>query len=199
MSKEDFSIRLGNKDECKLLLEKYHYLSKESRGFKTKENYVLLKNDNPVGICIFTGFPVPELMVGMFGLERKKQEGFYELSRLCLDPKVQEEEHNLASWFVSRCIKDLRKRLDVKSILSYADSRFHLGKVYQALGFIYCGLTDKKKDFWFVLPDGSYKKHSRGKVKGIEGEWRDRPRKHRYVKVYDKNLKLKWKEQEYIK
>lgn len=197
MSKKDFSIRMGTKKECKSLLEKYHYLSKESRGFKTKENYILEYNNKSVGICIFTGFPVPELMVGMFGLERKKQEGFYELSRLCLDPSIQEKEHNLASWFVSRCIKDLKKRLDVRVILSYADSRFHTGKVYQALGFMYCGLTDKKKDFWFELPDGTYKKHSRGKVRGAKGKWVDRPRKHRYVKVYDKTLNLKWKVKEY--
>jgi len=199
MSKSDFSIRLGTKKECKLLLEKYHYLSKESRGFKTKENYILIHNNESVGICIFTGFPVPELLVGMFGLKRNQQEGFYELSRLCLDPRVQETEHNLASWFVSRCIKDLRNRVYVRSILSYADSRFHVGKVYQALGFTYCGLTVKKKDFWFKLEDGSYKKHSRGKTKGIEGEWRDRPRKHRYVKVFDNTLTLKWKIEEYRK
>jgi hypothetical protein len=195
MPKCDFSIRIGTKQECKDILDKYHYLTKESRGFKTKENYILSHKDlGSVGVCIFTGFPVKELFYGMFGLKNyKDQEGFYELSRLCIDPIVQQNEHNIASWFVSRCIKELRSRQKVRAILSYADSRFHKGTVYKALGFIYCGLTDKKKDFWFKMPDGSYKKHSRGKVKNCDGEWRDRPQKHRYVMVYDTDLNLKWK------
>jgi len=32
----------------------------------------------------------------------------------------------------------------------------------------------------------------RGKIKGAEGEWKDRSRKHRYVMVFDKNLELLW-------
>jgi hypothetical protein len=39
-------------------------------------------------------------------------------------------------------------------------------------------------------------KHSRGPIKGLEGEWRERSRKHRYMMVFDKDLKnkLMWKE-----
>jgi hypothetical protein len=29
-------------------------------------------------------------------------------------------------------------------------------------------------------------------MKGAAGEWKDRSRKHRYVMVFDKNLKLLW-------
>jgi hypothetical protein len=201
MPKCDYSMRIGTKQECKEILDKYHYLSKESRGFKTKENYILSHSSyGNVGVCIFTGFPVKELFYSMFGLRNNRdQNGFYELSRLCLDPSIQQNEHNIASWFVSRCIKDLRSRLNVRSILSYADSRFHKGTVYQSLGFLYCGLTDAKKDFWFELPDGSYRKHSRGSVRNCRGEWRDRPRKHRYVKVYDNTLKLQWDVEKYVK
>jgi len=56
-------------------------------------------------------------------------------------------------------------------------------------------LTDPKKDFYYA--DGT--KHSRGKVKGVEGEWRDRSRKHRYLMVYDRELRdrLAWKEQKW--
>ena len=82
----------------------------------------------------------------------------------------------------------------MRAILSYADSTFHSGTVYKACNFKYYGLTEAKKDFFIKQPDGSFIKHSRGKVKGIEGEWRDRSVKHRYVLVYDKNLDIKWKE-----
>jgi hypothetical protein len=54
-------------------------------------------------------------------------------------------------------------------------------------------LTDPKKDFYYA--DGT--KHSRGKVKDVEGEWRDRSRKHRYLMVYDKKLEVLWNEKKY--
>jgi hypothetical protein len=130
----------------------------------------------------------------MLGLDRSDQEGLFELSRLCIVPSVQEYEHNIASWFVSRCIKDLRKEVKVRVILSYADSNFHEGTVYRACNFKYYGLTDSKKDFWIKNEDGSFRKHSRGKTKGVEGEWRERSRKHRYAMVFDKKLEVKWKE-----
>ena len=146
-----------------------------------------------MGVCIFTGFPVPELVKGMFGLSRTEQRGFYELSRLCLIPEVQSNEHNLASWFVSRSIKYLRDNYYVRAILSYADNDFHNGTVYKALNFTYCGLTDEKSDFWIKQSDASFIKHSRGKTKGVDGVWRKRSRKHRFVMVFDKSLELRWK------
>ena len=72
---------------------------------------------------------------------------------------------------------------------SYADSNFHSGTIYRFCNFTYFGLTEPKKDFYYA--DGT--KHSRGSVKGVEGEWRDRSRKHRFMIVYDKSLTVKWK------
>ena len=71
--------------------------------------------------------------------------------------------------------------------------------IYQATNFKYYGLTDPKKDFWILQEDGTYKKHQRGKIKGLQGEWRERNRKHRYLLIFDKELVCKWKEQPYPK
>ena len=60
-------------------------------------------------------------------------------------------------------------------------------------------MTSKKRDFWRKQPDGTYIKQSRGKTRGIEGEWRDRTRKHRYMLIFDKTLKTNWIEQPYPK
>lgn len=190
--KTDYTISLISKADAAKLLLKYHYLKDISKGFKSGYNYGLFKHDELVGVCIFTGFPVPELVVGAFGLDRKDQDGFFELSRLVLHPDIQKDEHNLASWFVSRAIKSLRRAVPVRAILSYADSSFHDGIVYRASNFTYYGLTDVKKDFWIKTDDG-YVKHSRGKIKGLDGEWRERTRKHRYMFVYDKSLNVLWK------
>ena len=103
------------------------------------------------------------------------------------------------SWFVSKSIKLLKKETLVRGLLSYADSRYHKGYIYQACNFKYYGLSSPKKDFWFLLGDGSYKKHGRGKIKGHLGEWRPRPQKHRYFILFDKSLNILWGEHPYPK
>jgi hypothetical protein len=199
--KSDFYIDKVGKEEIKDLLYTYHYLKNESKDFKSGFNYGLFKHTEwecplriggCLGACIFTGIPVPEIAVGAFGLERNQQEGIYELSRLCIHPDIQKEEYNITSWFVSRCIRRFKKDARVRAILSYADANHHSGVIYRACNFTYYGLTDPKKDFYYA--DGT--KHSRGSIKGSDGEWRDRSRKHRYLMVFDKNLKklLTWKE-----
>ena len=199
--KSDFYIDRITKKQSEDLLLQYHYLKDLSKGFKSGYNYGLFKQNGfsplniggTVGVCIFTGLPVPEVDKGAFGLERNEQQGLFELSRLCIEPSTQSCEYNITSWFVSRAIKQLRKDTEVKSILSYADNDYHSGTIYRACNFKYYGLTDRKKDFYYS--DGT--KHSRGKVKGSEGEWKERSKKHRYLLVFDKQLqkRLTWKEE----
>ena len=194
--KSDYTIDRVSKSEAADLLLRFHYLKDISKGFKSGYNYGLYKKNDfsPLniggirGVCIFTGLPVPEISKGAFGLERNEQQGLFELSRLCIHPDTQEREYNITSWFVSKAIKRLRKDTEVKAIISYADSDYHHGTIYRACNFRYCGLSEPKKDFYFA--DGT--KHSRGSVKGCDGEWKDRSRKHRYVMVFDKKLKLLW-------
>ncbi len=200
--KSDFYIDRVSKDEIKDLLYTHHYLKDESKDFKSGYNYGLYKHPDwecplrlgrCLGACVFTGLPVPEIAVGAFGLNRDEQQGLFELSRLCIEPNTQSCEYNITSWFVSRAIKQFRKDTEVKAIISYADSGHHSGTIYRACNFKYYGLTDRKKDFYYS--DGT--KHSRGKVKGAEGEWKERSRKHRYLIVFDKQLqkRLTWEEQ----
>ena len=202
--KDEYFIDKVKKSEVKDLLNTFHYLKDESKDFKVSPySYGLYRNSvtdvlhigGPVAACIFTNLPVPEIAVGAFGLQRHEQEGLYELSRLCVHPDIQREEYNITSWFVSRCIKRFRKDTEVKAILSYADSSHHSGIIYRATNFKYYGLSSPKKDFYYA--DGT--KHSRGSVKGTEGEWRDRSRKHRYLMVFDKQLqkKLTWEEEKW--
>jgi len=192
MSKKDFKIKVISKHEAGSILLRYHYLKDISKGFKSGYNYGLFEKDCLVGVIIFTGFPVPELAKGMLGLDRTEQQGLFELSRLCLEPTIQKKEHNLASWFVSKAIQQIKRDTEVKVILSYADSEFHNGTVYKACNFGYYGLTAPKKDFWIEQNDGTFVKHSRGKTKGVKGEWRLRSRKHRYLMVFDKKQTVLW-------
>ncbi len=194
--KSDYHIDRVNKKESAELLLRFHYLKDISKTFKSGYNYGLYKNNDfcPLnvggiqGVCIFTGLPVPEIAKGAFGLDRDEQQGLFELSRLCIHPNTQQSEYNITSWFVSKAIRRLRKETNVRAIISYADSDHHSGTIYRACNFLYRGLSEPKKDFYFA--DGT--KHSRGSVKGSEGEWKERSRKHRYVMIFDKKLNLLW-------
>ena len=194
--KTDYTIDRVTKSEAADLLLRFHYLKDISKTFKSGYNYGLYKKNEfcPLniggiqGVCIFTGLPVPEIAKGAFGLERHEQNGLFELSRLCIHPNTQQSEYNITSWFVSKAIRRLRKETNVRGIISYADSDHHSGTIYRACNFRYCGLSEPKKDFYFA--DGT--KHSRGSVKGSDGEWRERSRKHRYVMIFDKTLELLW-------
>ena len=199
--KSEFYIDKVSKKEAEELLLQYHYLKDISKSFKSGYNYGLFKKNHfcplkiggLLGVCIFTGLPVPEIAKGAFELERHEQQGLFELSRLCIRPDTQSSEYNITSWFVAKAIRQFRRDTEVKAILSYADNDFHSGTIYRACNFKYYGLTDRKKDFYYS--DGT--KHSRGKIKGEEGEWKDRSRKHRYLMVFDKELqtRLTWEEQ----
>jgi hypothetical protein len=190
LAKSDFYIDRVGKEEIKNLLYTHHYLKDESKDFKSGFNYGLFKYPSwecplNIGGCL--------IAVGAFSLETDTQEGLYELSRLCIHPDIQKEEYNITSWFVSKCIKRFRRDATVRSILSYADANHHSGTIYRACNFKYYGLTEPKKDFYYS--DGT--KHSRGSVKGKDGEWRERSRKHRFLMTFDKKLEVLWKEQKY--
>ena len=196
MNKNLLISKISKKD-CAVLLQQYHYLAKESISFRSGFNYGLYKDEEFIGVCIFHGVSAPETLKGCLGLYRNNQKGFYELGRLCVKAGISAK--NLLSWFVSKSIRLLKKETFVRGILSYADSRYHKGYIYQACNFKYFGLSAVKKDFWFLQDDGSYKKHSRGKIKGFSGEWRPRPQKHRYFMLFDRSLKVLWKESPYPK
>lgn len=185
-------VRLGTKIEFDALLRTHHYL--KDTGYRVGVNVVLEDITGIIGVAIFTNFPVPEVGVGLYGVARNDQQGFYELSRFCLHPDYQVIGQNYASWFLARAIDLLRRTHPVRALLSYADSAYHRGVLYQASNFKYYGLTAPKKDFKkadATLPN------SRGC--GGAGQWVERTRKHRYLITYDKKLTPKWVEQPYPK
>lgn len=192
-----FSIEHINRKTCEGFLATRHYLSQQGRSFRSGRNFGLFLGGKLIGVAIFHGVSAGETIKGAFGLEKTEQSGFYELGRLALD--ADNNHHNLASWFLAQSIKLLRKETTVRALITYADSSLHYGGIYQALNFKYYGLTKKKKDFFAKQEDGSYKLQTRGKTVDVEGEWRPRTQKHRYMIVYDKSLSVKWVEQPYPK
>src|SRR5699024_188686 len=90
-----------------------------------------------IGICTFGKPASNSLCIGVCG--REKSHKVYELNRLYID----ENEKNLASFFVSRCLKYLKKYKMI--IVSYSDTGMnHHGYVYQACNFIYTWVTKQR-------------------------------------------------------
>ena len=191
MAKEEVFVSQITKEQAKDLIDKHHYLG--SKGFRCVVAYGLFVGPDMIGAAVYHGPSAPETIVGAFGLTRTDQDGFWELGRMVLEKGKNGK--NYGSMLIGRSIRLLRKNYLVRALITYAESTRHYGALYQAANFTYCGLTKPKKDFY--LPDG--RKKERGITKGIEGIWKDRPKKHRYVLVFDKNLTLKWNISPYFK
>ena len=156
------------------------------KGFCSKVIYGLFDNVNLVGVAVYHGISAPETAVGAFGLARNQQEGLFELGRLVLHPNYNGK--NYGSHLVGKSLKQLKNKYKARAVISYADSSLHTGGIYRACNFIYCGLTNAKKDFYV-----NGKIQERGKTKGVAGGvWLPRPRKHRFVMLFDKKIKLLW-------
>lgn len=163
-----------DKATMKNFLKKWHYLGEQDFIFSIA--YGAYYEYNLVGIIIFHPPSAIETVKGLFG--HTDQRGIFEIGRLAMTDACPK---NSESRFIAIAIKLMRKKIDVKAIITYADSGVgHKGIIYKASGFKYLGLTAPKNDFWV---DG--KIQQRGKTKGIKGEWRPRSRKHMYIKEFN--------------
>lgn len=196
--KNDYFIERISRYTAKKLLDQYHYLH-EDGNFRSGINYGLFEKQSMIliGVCVFHSVSVKETVKGCFAIQSYKLDGFMELGRLCINP--HRHKKNITSFFLSGSIKMLRKIKDVVALLTYADTVNHTGYIYQACNFKYYGLTSLKKEFYVLQGNGTYKKLQRGKCKHLNGEWRERSQKHRYMIIYDKNLKTVWQQKPYPK
>ena len=134
---KDLDIRLAPAKDYKLLLGKYHYLPNAGRGGIAYGAYL---NDELVAVCVFS----PMVRQNIDTLEYNPKES-RELSRLCIHPKYRKK--NLASYFVSRCLKLLDPQY--KLVISYCDTTFnHNGATYKACNFEEAGSVPP--DYWYV-------------------------------------------------
>lgn len=129
----------------------------------------LFDSDNfMIGVCTF-GLPAsPFLCIGVCGEENK--DSVIELNRLVLSEGLPK---NTASYFISKCIKNLPKKM---IIVSYADAGMnHIGYVYQATNWLYTGATKERTDM--SAGEGKHSRHN----KGDSTNRVFRSSKHRYV------------------
>lgn len=203
-----YDVRRVSRDDCHDYIIGIHYAK---RWPSISYAFGLFLDGIMCGVVTYGTPPSAPLRKGIAGDEY--QNDVIELNRLCL----LHNRKNEASILVSRSMKKLPKN---KIIVSFADtSQGHLGTVYQACNFLYCGLSAKRTD-WKVKG----KEHLHGQTiadefRGVENRARamrekygddfylaPRPRKHRYIyingnKTYKKKAQkaIKYRQEPYPK
>lgn len=180
-----YSVRSVTRDECAHHVLNVHYAG---RWPSISYHFGLFRDNLLVGVATYGTPSSPTLRVGVAGEQYKND--VIELNRLVLTDNLINE----ASFLVGGSIKLLPKG---KIIVSYADiSQGHIGYVYQATNFLYCGLSAKRTD-WAIKG----KEHLHGttiadEFRGVPNRsvlmrekygddfyLKPRPRKHRYVYI----------------
>ena len=171
-------LREISNNEAGNCYEKWHYLGKV--GFLATHNFGVFTEGEMWG-CISFGSPNAKVLKGYWTPET--QGGWWEIKRLALSDSLPK---NSESRVIAIGIKLLRKMGVVKGIVTYADNGVgHQGTIYKASGFKYLGLTTLKSDFF---EEGHLRPKQRGKVAGLKGEWRERSRKHLFIKQFQSQL-----------
>jgi len=204
----ELSVRpINNKDAHHLILN-VHYAG---RLPSISYAFGLFRDGENVGIVTYGKPSAAPQRTGVCGKDLANY--VLELNRLCLRDNLKNE----ASYLVAASLKLLPQP---SIVISYADpQQGHVGYIYQATNFLYCGLTAKRTE-WKIkgfehLHSQTIADRYRGcdkpseSIRAEHGDdfyLKDRPRKHRYVyftgnKRDKKRLKreLRYPTQEYPK
>lgn len=102
--------------------------------------YGLFDKDYLVGVLMFATPCSENVRASVFGPEYKAW--VIELHRLHI---LDGTPKNTESWFISRCLKKLKKdNPKIKAVISFADStQGHTGIIYKATHFYFCGMTGR--------------------------------------------------------
>lgn len=178
-----YYVREIARNDCSEFILGIHYAK---RWPSISYAYGLFDGDELIGVVTYGTPPSAPLRRGIAGDDYIGD--VLELNRLCL----RHNRKNEASMLIGRSLKMLPKN---KIVVSFADTnQGHIGSVYQASNFIYCGLSAKRTD-WKVkglehLHGQTIADEFRG-VKNRAAAMREkygddfylapRPRKHRYI------------------
>jgi|SRR5210317_2886 hypothetical protein len=218
--KEDYLIKKITYQEAMEIVVNKHYMKRKgpcSHAFGLFEREKLQgglqldlfnkHEDRLVGVVTYGVSASSTLLRGVCGDDEAKN--VYELTRLWIEDSTPK---NAESYFIGNTIKTLDREI----VVSFSEiAQGHVGTVYQASNFFYCGLSAKFRD---PKVKGLEHKHHTSYAHGMNMAqvrekygaenvyYVDRPRKHRYVffnakKKRRKELigKLKYKIESYPK
>ena len=182
----DFEIKQIESKETDTWLLNKHYAH---RLCNRQYCYGVFIDNTIQGVVTYGQPPSPQVGRSFLGEENRKR--VIELNRLVINSGVPK---NTASRLISRSMRLMPKM----AIVSYADTRMcHVGYIYQACNFIYCGsskshdceyLVDGKWTHPKVLTNRGMKSLTAwAKANGIQR--RHPKQKHKYIYFTDKELR----------
>lgn len=177
---DEYHVKEITYDLAMATVIKHHYLH---RKCPCSHAFGLFNSKGELKGCVVYGVSCSStLLKGICGEDERHN--VYELNRLWVEDDVPK---NGESFLIGNSIK----KLDKEIIVSFADTaQDHVGYVYQATNFLYCGLSAKFRD---PKVKGMEHMHhatyahgmTMAQVKEKYGEdnvyYVDRPRKHRYI------------------
>jgi len=130
--------RIDNKDTDRWLLDKHYAKRKCQRMF----SFGLFVDDLLEGVVTYGMPPSPQVGRGFLGEENRGV--VIELNRLCINESAPK---NSASFLVGNSLKQMKDWV----VVSYADGAMgHIGYVYQATNFLYCGAVKAHDKEYFI-------------------------------------------------
>lgn len=144
-SKEDIDVRMIKYRQGKSFCESYHYT--KSMPNSTKLILGFFYKNRIVGLISF-GKGANKSLIS--GVATGNYSGM-ELTRLCAVPAMK---RNFESFMIGRSFSYLRDNMPVDILVTFADpSEGHVGTIYQASNWIYCGKT--QKSYKYLMQDGN--------------------------------------------
>jgi AraC-like DNA-binding protein len=142
---ENIIIKEISDSDAKLFIAKYHYFGRIGRNSTKYGAYI---NNILIAICTFANITRNETATRL----KLKSRQLRELTRFCIHPSYQ--KRNLATWFLSRCIKLIKiKFSELITLVSFSDKTYnHTGIIYKASNWILDGFL--KPDYWYIDSNG---------------------------------------------
>lgn len=159
-------------------LQSFHYAG---FGRSAKVIYGAYLDDQLIAVCKFAGVVRKEVATSMEIITSE----VLELDRFCIHPQYQKK--NFASWFITKCSKLVFESLNLKCLVSFADTTYgHSGIIYKAAGWKEIG---KVKPSYHYINDQGWVIHKKtlynhavkmGKIESVYAK------ENGYFKVYGK-------------
>lgn len=166
-------------NDANVFLSRYHYTA---NGGRNGMKFGVYHNNNLIAVAKFCSPTRAESATRL----KLKQSELLELTRLAIHPQYQIK--NLASWFLGRCVKSIKKlRPNIVTLLTFADETFgHVGTIYKASGWVHDGVIES--DYVYLKDDG-YIMHKRtlwGQSKKMGVSENEYAILHGYSKIWGK-------------
>lgn len=171
---------INNKD-VRVFLGQYHYLPSISKyGF----HIGAYLNDLLIASATFSQLTRNQIAERL----NVKNSQIRELGRFCIHNNYHKK--NFASWFLSRAVQLFKnKYLEVKMLISFADTSFHSGTIYKANNWIEDGETERNYMYKSVDNHLLHKKTLWDRASKFNMSENEYAAKHNYIKVWSEPKK----------